>query len=133
MHAISALVSTVCYAMVVLIFVRVAFSWISRDFSNPIYRFCFELTEPLLRPVRTLLPGGGMGGGLCGGPGDGPGRGLAGLGGVAVVLAFHLRKPDGEGRTLARLALDDDVVIHHLTKAAADRQTKPGAAEIPRC
>lgn len=62
MHAISALVSTVCYAMVVLIFVRVAFSWISRDFSNPIYRFCFQLTEPLLRPVRTLLPGGGMGG-----------------------------------------------------------------------
>jgi len=51
MHAISALVSTVCYAMVVLIFVRVAFSWISRDTSNPIYRFSFQLTEPLLRPV----------------------------------------------------------------------------------
>ncbi len=62
MHAISALVSTVGYALVVLIFIRVAFTWISRDTSNPIYRFSFQLTEPLLRPVRSLMPGGGMGG-----------------------------------------------------------------------
>ena len=62
MHALSALVSTVGYALVVLIFIRVAFSWISRDASNPIYRFSFQLTEPLLRPVRNLMPGGGMGG-----------------------------------------------------------------------
>jgi len=62
MGVISALVSTVCYALVILIFVRVAFSWISRDFNNPIYRFTYQLTEPLLRPVRNLLPGGGMGG-----------------------------------------------------------------------
>ena len=47
--------------MVVLIFIRVAFTWISRDLGNPIYRFTYRLTEPLLRPVRNLLPGGGMG------------------------------------------------------------------------
>jgi len=51
-----------CVAMVVLIFIRVAFSWISRDYGNPIYRFTYQLTEPLLRPVRNLLPGGGVGG-----------------------------------------------------------------------
>jgi len=62
MGILAALVSTVCYALVILIFIRVAFSWISRDFSNPIYRYSFQLTEPLLRPVRNLLPGGGMGG-----------------------------------------------------------------------
>ncbi|TMC09551.1 MAG: YggT family protein [Chloroflexi bacterium] len=61
MGVFAALISTVCYALVILIFVRVAFSWISRDFTNPIYRFSFQLTEPLLRPVRNLLPG-GMGG-----------------------------------------------------------------------
>lgn len=61
MGVIAALVSTVCYALVILIFIRVAFSWISRDFTNPVYRFTFQLTEPLLRPVRNLLPG-GMGG-----------------------------------------------------------------------
>lgn len=62
MNIVTALISTVCYAMVVLILIRVAFSWISRNYSNPIYRFSFQLTEPVLRPVRKLLPGGGMGG-----------------------------------------------------------------------
>ena len=61
MTIIAQVVNFVCYAMVILIFIRVAFTWISRDFSNPIYRFTYQLTEPLLRPVRNLLPSGGMG------------------------------------------------------------------------
>lgn len=61
MSAIVAIVNLACWAMIVLIFIRVAFSWISRDFSNPIYRVSFQATEPLLRPVRRRLPG-GMGG-----------------------------------------------------------------------
>ena len=61
MTIIAQVVNFVCYAMVVLIFIRVAFTWISRDFSNPIYRYSYQFTEPLLRPVRNLLPGGGMG------------------------------------------------------------------------
>jgi YggT family protein len=61
MALIAQLVNFICYAMVILIFIRVAFTWISRDFTNPIYRFTYQLTEPLLRPVRNLLPGGGMG------------------------------------------------------------------------
>jgi YggT family protein len=59
---IAQVVNLVCYAMVILIIIRVAFSWVSRDFGNPIYRFAFQLTEPILRPVRNLLPGGGVGG-----------------------------------------------------------------------
>jgi YggT family protein len=62
MALIGQIVNFLVYAMVVLIFVRVAFTWISRDLGNPIYRFAYQLTEPLLRPVRNLLPGGGMGG-----------------------------------------------------------------------
>ena len=62
MAAIGSLLNLLCWAMIILIFIRVAFSWISRDFNNPIYRFSFQLTEPVLRPVRNLLPGGGMGG-----------------------------------------------------------------------
>jgi YggT family protein len=58
---IGQLLNFICYAIVILIFIRVAFTWISRDFSNPIYRFTYQLTEPLLRPVRNLLPGGGLG------------------------------------------------------------------------
>ena len=62
MALIAQVVNLVCYAMVILIIIRVAFSWVSRDFGNPIYRFTFQLTEPILRPVRNLLPGGGVGG-----------------------------------------------------------------------
>jgi YggT family protein len=62
MTAIASLVNLACWVMIILIFVRVAFTWVSRDFNNPIFRFCFQATEPLLRPVRNLLPGGGMGG-----------------------------------------------------------------------
>ena len=61
MVLIAQLVNFLIYAMVVLIFIRVAFTWISRDLSNPIYRYSYLLTEPLLRPVRNLLPGGGIG------------------------------------------------------------------------
>jgi YggT family protein len=61
MVLIAQAVNLLCYAMVILIFIRVAFSWVSRDFGNPIYRFTFQLTEPLLRPVRNLLPSGGLG------------------------------------------------------------------------
>jgi YggT family protein len=62
MTVIGQVVNLLCVAMVILIFIRVAFSWISRDYNNPIYRFTYQLTEPLLRPVRNLLPGGGVGG-----------------------------------------------------------------------
>jgi YggT family protein len=62
MSLIGQVLNFLCVAMVILIFIRVAFSWISRDYSNPIYRYSYQLTEPLLRPVRSLLPGGGVGG-----------------------------------------------------------------------
>jgi YggT family protein len=62
MAVISGVVSALCYAMLVLILIRVAFSWVSQDFRNPIYRYSFQLTEPVLRPIRNLMPGGGMGG-----------------------------------------------------------------------
>jgi len=62
MTAIASLINLACWVMIILIFVRVAFTWVSRDLGNPIFRFCFQATEPLLRPVRNLLPGGGMGG-----------------------------------------------------------------------
>ena len=61
MVLIAQLVNFLVYAMVVLIFIRVVFTWISRDLGNPIYRITYQLTEPLLRPVRNLLPGGGIG------------------------------------------------------------------------
>lgn len=59
--AILILLKVICYVLFVLIFVRVAFSWIGPRPTNPIYRFSYDITEPLLAPIRNLMPGGGMG------------------------------------------------------------------------
>lgn len=40
----------------ILIFARVMLSWIIRDPYNPIYRFLFSITEPVLAPLRRIIP-----------------------------------------------------------------------------
>jgi YggT family protein len=44
-----------------IIIVRALISWVSPDPYNPIVRFLYRVTEPVLRPVRRILPIGGMG------------------------------------------------------------------------
>jgi YggT family protein len=36
-------------------------SWVSPDPNNPIVRFLYRATEPVLRPVRRIIPIGGIG------------------------------------------------------------------------
>ncbi len=38
-----------------LIIIRVLLSWIPHDPYNPIFRFIYEITEPVLAPFRRLL------------------------------------------------------------------------------
>jgi YggT family protein len=47
-------------ALWLLILGRVLFSWINPRFEGPIARFLYETTEPLLGPIRRLLPQTGM-------------------------------------------------------------------------
>ena len=44
------------YALIVLVLVRVVFSWVSPYPNNSVYRFVFQVTEPILGPVRRRLP-----------------------------------------------------------------------------
>ena len=44
------------YALIILILVRVVFSWTSPYPNNSVYRFVFAATEPILAPVRHRLP-----------------------------------------------------------------------------
>jgi YggT family protein len=44
------------YALIILILVRVVFSWVSPYPNNSVYRFVFRATEPILSPVRRRLP-----------------------------------------------------------------------------
>lgn len=39
---------------------RVLVSWVDPQFGNPLSRFLFETTEPLLAPVRKVMPQTGM-------------------------------------------------------------------------
>jgi YggT family protein len=39
---------------------RVISSWIDRSQSNPISQFLVQLTEPIVAPIRSLLPSMGM-------------------------------------------------------------------------
>ena len=45
------------YALV--LFVRVLLSWIRVNPNNPLARIVYQLTEPLLAPIRRMLPQGG--------------------------------------------------------------------------
>jgi YggT family protein len=44
------------WLLVIVIFVRIVFSWLSPYPTNPISRLAFQVTEPVLAPVRRLLP-----------------------------------------------------------------------------
>ncbi|MFZ2330662.1 MAG: YggT family protein [Atribacterota bacterium] len=43
------------------ILARILFSWIPVDNSNPIIRFIYKITEPLLAPFRIIISLGGAG------------------------------------------------------------------------
>lgn len=45
---------------IMAIFVRIIFSWIAVSFANPVVRFLFRLTEPLLGPLRRSIRPVGM-------------------------------------------------------------------------
>lgn len=42
------------------IFIRIIFSWLSMSYANPLMRFFIRTTEPLLGPLRRIIPPVGM-------------------------------------------------------------------------
>jgi len=56
MSLIAILLIYVIYAFMLVLLVRVAFSWVSPRPTNPVSRFAFRVTEPVLAPVRRRLP-----------------------------------------------------------------------------
>jgi len=47
-------------ALYVLILGRVLMSWVNPRFDSPVGRFLYETTEPILQPIRRVLPQTGM-------------------------------------------------------------------------
>jgi len=56
MGVIASVLILALWLLVIVIFVRIVFSWLSPYPTNPISRLAFQVTEPVLAPVRRLLP-----------------------------------------------------------------------------
>ena len=50
------LVNLVLLAYMWIIIARAVLSWVNPDPYNPIVRFLYRITEPVLRPIRNRLP-----------------------------------------------------------------------------
>jgi YggT family protein len=42
--------------LIIAIWIRIIFSWTNFDRENPIYIVIHEITEPILAPIRMLMP-----------------------------------------------------------------------------
>jgi YggT family protein len=54
--AVARLAELVLWVYFWMLLARVVLSWVSPDPSNPLVRFLYRATEPVLRPVRERLP-----------------------------------------------------------------------------
>ncbi|MBI3242709.1 MAG: YggT family protein [Chloroflexi bacterium] len=43
-----------------LILARIVFSWVQVDRYNPVVNFVIQVTEPILAPIRNIMPSGMM-------------------------------------------------------------------------
>ena len=54
--ALARLIDVALVAFMWILIVRALISWVSPDPYNPLVRFLYRVTEPVLRPVRSRLP-----------------------------------------------------------------------------
>ena len=61
MNFLVSIINIIYWLFVILLWARIIFSWVRPDPYNPtwgpIVRFTYQVTEPLLAPIRKLLPG----------------------------------------------------------------------------
>ena len=58
--AVAAIVDYALYAYMWIIIIRALISWVNPDPYNPLVRFLYQVTEPVLRPIRRMLPMAGI-------------------------------------------------------------------------
>ena len=56
MLAVARLLELVLWAYFWIIIARAVLSWVNPDPFNPIVRFLYRVTEPVLRPIRRRMP-----------------------------------------------------------------------------
>ncbi len=53
------LLSTLIQLYITVVMIRFLLQWVRADFYNPVSQFVVKITNPLLRPLRRLIPGWG--------------------------------------------------------------------------
>lgn len=48
------------YVLLIAILIRIIMSWTGMDPSNPLFTIIHEITEPILAPIRSIVPRIGM-------------------------------------------------------------------------
>lgn len=56
MATLAYLIRTAAYVLRLAILARALISWVHADPYNPLVQFLHRVTEPILRPLRRLLP-----------------------------------------------------------------------------
>ena len=59
-NSLGGLLAALIQLMVLAIFIRAILSWFVRDPYNPIVRVLDSITEPILQPLRQVIPRMGM-------------------------------------------------------------------------
>ncbi|HSS93273.1 MAG TPA: YggT family protein, partial [Candidatus Dormibacteraeota bacterium] len=54
--SIAGLLIYVLYAFIIVLIIRALFSWVSPVPTNPVSRLAWQVTEPVLAPVRRFIP-----------------------------------------------------------------------------
>lgn len=54
--AVAQVLDYVLWAYMWILIARIIISWVDADYTNPIVRFIYAATEPVLDPVRRKLP-----------------------------------------------------------------------------
>ena len=56
MGFIATLLIYALYLFIIVMIIRAVFSWVSPVPTNPVSRFAWQVTEPVLAPVRRWIP-----------------------------------------------------------------------------
>ena len=49
-------INILCWILIITILARSIMSWVVQDSSNPLVAIVYHLTEPVLGPIRRMLP-----------------------------------------------------------------------------
>ncbi len=60
LYTLAGVVSLLFKALNFIIFLRVIMSWVSADSRNQIVQFTLRVTEPILAPIRRIIPVSGI-------------------------------------------------------------------------